>query len=141
MRQPSVGSGAFPNEAIRGSNCTPDNNPATLPRAAFIPARPAQVEINDNWANKPTHSLDSIFRAWMPRTAASHQQGVDLMKKLADRFPDVAWKICVGQFGTHHQVGDYSHKLRWRPDGYGFGEPFRLGDRQSTSCARWLKWR
>lgn len=99
-------------------------SPATLPRAAFILARLSQVEINDNWTNKPTHSLESIFRAWMPQTAASHEARVDLMKKLAEKFPDVAWKICVAQFGNHHQVGDYSHKPRWRPDGYGFGEPF-----------------
>lgn len=99
-------------------------NAVTLPRAALILARLAQVEINDNWINKPIHSLESIFRAWMPQTGANHQQRVDLMKKLADKFPDVAWKICVAQFGTHSQVGNYTHKPRWRPDGYGFGEPF-----------------
>lgn len=99
-------------------------SPVTLPRATFILARLAQVEINDNWVNKPIHSLESIFRAWMPQTAASHQQRVDLMRKLAEKFPDVAWKICMAQFGAHHQVGDYSHKPRWRADGYGFGEPF-----------------
>jgi len=98
-------------------------SPATLPRAALILARLAQVEINDNWVNKPTNSLKSIFRAWMPQTAAQHEQRVRLVKKLAEKFPDVAWKICVAQFGNHHQVGDYSHKPRWRPDGYGFGEP------------------
>ncbi|HML06616.1 MAG TPA: HigA family addiction module antitoxin [Xanthobacteraceae bacterium] len=99
-------------------------NPVTLPRATFILGRLAQVEINDNWVNKPTHSLESIFRAWMPQTAANHQQRVDLMKKLAEKFPDVAWKICVQQFGRHYQTGNYSHKPRWRSDGYGFGEPF-----------------
>ncbi|KVZ36678.1 addiction module antitoxin [Burkholderia ubonensis] len=99
-------------------------NPKTLPRAASILARLAQVEIDDNWVNKPINSLLSIFRAWMPQTAANHEQRVALMKKLAERFPNVAWRICVAQFGTHHQVGDYNHKPRWRPDGYGFGEPF-----------------
>ncbi|WP_175710767.1 HigA family addiction module antitoxin [Burkholderia ambifaria] len=99
-------------------------NPKTLIRAASILARLAQVEINDNWVNKPINSLLSIFRAWMPQTAANHEQRVALMKKLAERFPNVAWRICVSQFGTHHQVGDYNHKPRWRPDGYGFGEPF-----------------
>jgi addiction module HigA family antidote len=98
-------------------------NPATLMRSALILARLAQIEINDNWVNKPVHSLESIFRAWMPQTAANVQQRVRVMKKLAERFPDVAWKICTAQFGIHHQVGDYSHKPRWRPDGYGFGEP------------------
>jgi len=99
-------------------------NPETLPRAVFILGRLAQVEINDNWVNKPTHSLESIFRAWMPQTSANHVARVDLMKRLAERFPEVAWKICVAQFGAHHDVGDYSHKPRWRPDGYGFGELF-----------------
>lgn len=99
-------------------------NPTTLPRAASILARLAQVEINDNWANKPAHSLESVFRAWMPQTAATHEQRVELMKKLAQRYPEVAWKLCVAQFSTRNQVGDYSHKPRWRPDGYGFGEPF-----------------
>ena len=98
-------------------------NPETLPRAAFILARLAQVEISDNWINKPTHSLQSIFRSWMPQTAASHESRVKVMKTLAARFPNVAWKICMAQFGEHHEVGHYSHKPRWRPDGYGFGEP------------------
>nr|WKF56699.1 hypothetical protein HUO10_001160 [Paraburkholderia busanensis] len=99
-------------------------NPETLTRAACILAQLAQIEINDNWVNKPINSLQSIFRAWMPQTAANHEQRVALMKKLAERFPNVVWSICVAQFGTHHQVGDHSHKPRWRPDGYGFGEPF-----------------
>ncbi len=99
-------------------------NPETLARSAFILARLAQVEIKDNWLNKPEHSLQAIFRAWMPQTAASHEARVGLIKKLAERFPEVAWKICVAQFGNNHDVGDYSHKPRWRTDGYGFGEPF-----------------
>lgn len=99
-------------------------SPVTLPRAALILARLAQVEINDNWVNKPTNSLKSIFHVWMPQTAAQHDERVGLVKKLAKKFPDVAWTICVAQFGNHHQVGEYSHKPRWRSDGYGFGEPF-----------------
>lgn len=99
-------------------------SPVTLPRAVHILARLSQVQINDNWTNKPINSLKSIFRAWMPQTAANEQQRVSLMKSLAEKFPDIAWQLCVAQFGTHLQSGDYSHKPRWRPDGYGFGEPF-----------------
>lgn len=100
-------------------------SPETLPRASAILARLAQIEINDNWINKPAHSLESIFRAWMPQTAAGHQQRVELIKKLAVNYPEVAWKICVKQLDFDHQVGDYCHKPRWRNDGYGFGEPFQ----------------
>ena len=99
-------------------------NPKTLPRAVFILARLAQIEITDNWVNKPAHSLESIFRAWMPQTAASSEMRISLVKKLIERFPDVAWKICITQFGHYQDLGHYSHKPRWRPDGYGFGEPY-----------------
>lgn len=98
-------------------------NPQTVARAAFILARLAKVEIKDNWANKPIESLQSIFRAWMPQTAADLEMRTALLKRLAEKYPDVAWTICMEQFGQHHQTGDYTHKPRWRPDGYGFGEP------------------
>ncbi len=102
-------------------------NPETLPRAAFILARLAQVEINDNWGNKPVSSLGAIFRSRMPQTAASYEERVDLMRKLAKHFPNIAWKICVEQFSAFRGFGHYSHKPRWRSDGFGFGEPLRDG--------------
>ena len=98
-------------------------NPATLLRTARILARLAQVEISDNWINKPTNSLESIFRFWMPQTAATHEVRVNILRTLAACFPNVAWKVCTTQFGEHQGVGHYSHKPRWRSDGYGFGEP------------------
>ena len=99
-------------------------NPQTLPRAVFILAQLAQVRIDDNWVNKPTHSLESVFRAWMPQTSATHEERVSLMKELKERFPNVAWKICVSQFGSYNDIGNFNHKPRWRPDGFGFGEPY-----------------
>ncbi|PRA73027.1 addiction module antidote protein, HigA family [Pseudomonas sp. MYb187] len=98
-------------------------NPATLTRAASILARLAQIEIKDNWINKPAHSLGAIFSAWMPQTAANLQQRVNLLKQLATKFPDVVWRICMAELETQQRIGDYSHKPRWRADGYGYGEP------------------
>lgn len=99
-------------------------NPDTLPRTALILAQLAEIEIHDNWVNKPIHSLESIFCVWMPQTAADHEQRLSVVKLLADKFPKVAWKICMKQFPTSHRTGDYSHKPRWRNEAYGFGEPF-----------------
>ena len=96
----------------------------TLPRAGLILARLAEVELDDNWANKPINSLEAIFRVWMPQTAASHDQRLAVMRLLAERSPRVAWKVCVNQFGFDHQTGFYSHKPHWRADAHGFGEPF-----------------
>lgn len=95
----------------------------TFPRTVLILARLAEVEINDNWANKPISSLRSIFRSWMPQTAATVEQRIEMVKTLAAKHPKVGWQICVAQFDSYSRSGSYSHKPTWRPDGFGFGEP------------------
>lgn len=95
----------------------------TFPRAVLVLARLAEVEIDDNWANKPMNSLKSIFRSWMPQTSATVEQRIDMVKVLVAKHPRIAWQICVAQFEAYSQTGDYSHKPAWRSDGFGFGEP------------------
>lgn len=97
-------------------------SPATLLRALRILARFSQVKLEDNWANKPIASIQSVFRAWMPQTAANLSQRISVVEKLVEGFPDVVWRICMDQFGEYNQVGHYSHKPRWRDDAQGFGE-------------------
>ncbi|MEA5673968.1 HigA family addiction module antitoxin [Pseudomonas sp. MH2] len=99
-------------------------SPETVAHAVSILAQLSQIEIKDNWTNKPAHSLGSVFRSWMPQTAASLQQRVGLLKNLVAKFPDVAWSICMAELSLDNGIGDYSHKPRWRDDGYGYGEPF-----------------
>lgn len=102
-------------------------NPSTFPRVVKILGQLSEVEINDNWANKPIESLCSIFRAWMPQTAADHEARLKAIQMLLDKHPTIGWKVCLQQFGDYgNRVGDYSHKPKWRPDGYGFGEPFKM---------------
>ncbi|WP_072640037.1 HigA family addiction module antitoxin [Rhizobium leguminosarum] len=102
-------------------------NPDTFMRTVLILARLSQVELKDNLANKPIASLGAIFRAWMPQTAADHDARVKAVAVLLEKFPEVGWIICLGQFGGFGtDVGSYSHKPSWRADGYGFGEPFRF---------------
>jgi plasmid maintenance system antidote protein VapI len=105
-------------------------SPRTLPRAVLVLGKLAGIKIDDNWTNKPIESLKAIFRAWMPQTAANLQERLDAMALLAEHHPHVAWEICTDQFGAYNQIGHYSHKPRWRNDGYGFGEP--LADRHET---------
>ena len=99
-------------------------SPETVSQAVSILAQLSQIEIKDNWVNKPARSLTAIFRSWMPQTAASLQQRVVMLRQLATKFPNIAWNICMAQVSTLNGVGDYSHKPRWRDDGYGYGEPF-----------------
>jgi addiction module HigA family antidote len=100
-------------------------NPNTLPRTVLILAQLSGVEIQDNLMNKPMHSLHSIFRAWMPQTAASLEQRLSALELLANKFPPAAWQICIDQLHGGHQTGDYSHKPKWRTEAHGFGEPLK----------------
>lgn len=101
-------------------------NPETFPRVVKLLGRLSEVEIDDNWTNKPVNSLGALFRAWMPQTAADHQARLKAIRMLLDKHPSVGWKICLAQFGDYNNtVGTYTHKPKWRPDGYGFGEPFK----------------
>ncbi|MBV0889817.1 hypothetical protein KTQ54_14970 [Komagataeibacter oboediens] len=75
----------------------------------------------------PIVSLKTICRAWIPQTAANHDQRLKTLMSLLEKFPAVGWKICIDQFGHYgSRAGNYSHKPKWRPDGYGFSEPFKF---------------
>ncbi|WP_375444410.1 HigA family addiction module antitoxin [uncultured Fibrella sp.] len=96
-------------------------SPVTLSRTILILARLAEVKIDDKWANKPISSLKSIFRSWMPQTAASIDKRIAAMELLAKRHPKIAWDICVAQFGHSDNTGSYTHKPRWRDEARGSG--------------------
>ncbi|TFZ08942.1 HigA family addiction module antitoxin [Ramlibacter humi] len=96
---------------------------STLHRSALILAKLATVEIKDNWSNKPIATLTSIFRPWMPQTAADHDARVNVLKLIIQREPEVAWRLLMSLLPRGPQVGHYNHKPRWRNEGYGYGEP------------------
>jgi hypothetical protein len=97
----------------------------TLPRVCLILAKLAQHKISDNWMNKPGHSLEAIFRCWMPQTAASLEDRIKTLELLTQKFPAIAWDICLAQFAPGSHVGDYSHRPRWRSDASGAGQPLK----------------
>jgi addiction module HigA family antidote len=94
-----------------------------LPRVSLILAKLAERKINDNWVNKPEHSLQAIFRSWMPQTAAPVEDRKKALEILTRRFPATAWKICIAQFPREHHAGEYGHRPRWRNDASGAGQP------------------
>lgn len=97
--------------------------PSHLARVTDILGRLARVEIDDNWVNKPIESLHCIFRAWMPQTSADVDSRIQVLDRLANQHPEAAWTICTAQFDPMKTVGNYNHKLEWRTDGQGAGEP------------------
>ena len=97
--------------------------PQNLSRVCSVLARMSRTRIDDNWVNKPISSLQSIFRSWIPQTAASLDERVRALQTLARQYPDIGWQICVHEFDPGPQLGHYSHRPRWRSDASGAGQP------------------
>ncbi len=92
-----------------------------LGRVSLILAQLSRTVIDDNWADKPISSLESIYRSWMPQTAASLEGRIQSLETLTRRFPDIGWEICIAQVNTRSQVGHYSYRPHWRADASGAG--------------------
>jgi addiction module HigA family antidote len=103
--------------------------PERLPHVARLLARLSEPEIDDNWQNKPENSLKSIFRAWMPQTAANVEQRMAVLEAIARQFPKVGWRLCVDQFDPHSTIGHYNERPRWRKDASGAGQPVSGNER------------
>jgi len=103
-------------------------NPKWLPQVVFVLAKLGELPLNDNWMNKPENSLLSIFRCWLPQTAATAEERITLLSALKRKHPMVAWSIYVDQFNPHSTVGHHSSRPRWRRDAIGAGEVVTYGE-------------
>ncbi len=101
-------------------------NPQHLLRVVLILASLSRTKIDDNWHHKPITSLASIFRSWIPQTAATIDERISVFDALCQHFPDVGWQICIQQFRIHEPAALPNDRPRWRNDSAGAGEP-RLG--------------
>lgn len=90
-----------------------------LGRASLILARLSEIAIDDNWTNKPIHSLEAIYRCWLPQTAASPVERLRSLETLIQKYPDIGWRICVAQLTTGSKVAFPNYRPHWRDDASG----------------------
>lgn len=95
--------------------------PERLIRVVDVLARLSEKKLDDNWVNKPINSLGSFFRCWLPQTSAPIEGRIAALEYLVERYPEVAWSICVDQFDPRHSTASPNHRPRWRPDAQGSG--------------------
>ena len=100
-------------------------SPKTFRPTIDILGKLSEIEINDNWSNKPFGTLAAILSSWMPQTTVPLEDRLWAYEYLIERYPDVGWKLCLSQCGMAGSVGHYSHKPFWRPDAAGAGEPLK----------------
>ena len=94
-----------------------------LSRTVDVLARLSQVEIDDNWLNKPINSLASVFWFLAPQTSVPVDERIEVFNRFLEKFRDIGWILCVKQFTTKSMTGWFSQKPKWRTYGHGYGHP------------------
>lgn len=101
-----------------------------LGRVSWILARLSRIVINDNWSNTPIASLASIYRSWLPQTAAPLEGRIKALEKLTEEFPDIVWRICMAQLHVGPQWALYNYRPRCRSDASGAGQGVKPEERE-----------
>ena len=95
--------------------------PRFLPRVVDILARLCMLEPEDRSGHTAMQSLLSIFRSWMPQTAATVEQRVAVFDHLVKNHPEVGWAVAQDQFDSRSRTGDFNVKPKWRDYAFGSG--------------------
>ena len=98
-------------------------SPELLPRVVEVLARLSCRKIEDNWVAKPWNTLLSLFRYWMPETAASVEQRTRALEGLVARHPEIGWSIALdmARVPRTRQFADPNYRPKWRGDPSGAG--------------------
>ena len=104
-------------------------SPEFLQRVVDILARLCGLEPDDRGGNTAMRSLLSIFRSWMPQTAAPVEQRIAVFDRLVKNHPEVGWALGRDQYGARLRVVHYSVKPKWRDYAFESGEVVTNGER------------
>lgn len=103
-------------------------NPKHLVRVALILAQLSRYPITDNWGNKPSSSLRSLFRAWLPKTAAPIEKRIETLRHIYTKIPDVGFKLCVSLVDNRLDHAMDNARPRWRDDAADSGRSATQGE-------------
>ena len=119
--------------------------PEHLPRVVEILAQLCYRKIDDNWISKPRSSLESLFRYWMPETAASIEQRIKALEGLVSRHPEIGWSVALSMVRVSRapRFASPNCRPRWRGDPSSTGRPItpeegnRFVRRSREICLNW----
>jgi hypothetical protein len=109
--------------------------PERLARVALIFAQLSHVEIKGNWGNTPNRSLLSIFRTWMPQTAANLDQRIAVLDLLLSKEPDIAFDLLDSLVYIGSDSAFPAARPRWRDNDAGAGRGVTPIERQKMLVA------
>lgn len=90
--------------------------------AAEVLAQLAEIDTGGRLSNRPSASLEAIFRPWYPQSAASMATRVQTLDVLIRRHREVSWKLLIDLIPKPSVVAFQSHRPQFRAWG-GPSEP------------------
>ena len=87
-------------------------DPRFLDRTVDALAQLAAIDPGGSWSNRPANSLRDIFLPNPPQTYASAQARIAVFDALAERNPELAWRIVEGLLTGASLTA--AHQFRWR---------------------------
>ncbi len=96
--------------------------PTRLNKVALILAELSHTEIKGNWGNSPLSSLLSLFRPWIPQTAASLDLRIKVLQNIVSRFPSIGWRLLIKLIPGGLDMVLSNAKPSWRDDDSGAGK-------------------
>jgi hypothetical protein len=90
-------------------------HPEYFSRVVYVLFQLQRFEINDNWANTPKATANSLFCAWLPATTVSSEERMRVLRNLSQNFRKATIDVCIDllpnrgpSFATH------TSRPRWR---------------------------
>jgi hypothetical protein len=96
--------------ALETSSWSPDRFGAVVD----LVARWAEVDPGGSYANRPRATLTDFFRAWFPQASVGAERRLDVLDRLRERRPDVAWDLLVSLLPELHGHAMYIARPRFR---------------------------
>ena len=96
-------------------------SPELLLRVVDILAKLCVLEPEDRSGNIAMQCLLSIFRSWMPQTAASVERRIAIFDQLVKNHPEVGWVVARDQYEARSRTGYFNVKPKWRDYAFGSG--------------------
>lgn len=94
-----------------------------LSRVSDILARLAFAPLRENIGNRPSKSLNSLFRPWWPQTTATPEQRLSALDRLICMRNGEAWELLKSILPTHQISASANAKPVWRDDDAGAPSP------------------
>ncbi|HKF81476.1 MAG TPA: helix-turn-helix domain-containing protein [Solirubrobacterales bacterium] len=127
-------------------------SPDYLLDASRALARLDAVDPGGRLANRPLNSLSEVLVGWVRHTTAPLNRKVEAVEQTAKSLPDVAWRLIMALWPSHHGVSSPPHSPRfrdWKPESQGvsisewveyIGELVRIGiSLAKDNAERWAE--